>query len=242
MTDLEQYDPAGGTLATISSGQLGHFQEWAKAVAVSALLPEALRGKPADVLITLFHGLDLGLKPMQALQLVHVIKGRPSLSAEGMRALLLRDGHGFRVVECDQDKAVVEGLRRGTNVWVSASFTDAQRRAAKLAGANWDAYREDMLLARATTRLCKRYFPDVIGGLDGVEDLLDRQEPVVRPTLGEVAARREDAVVEGELVDDHAVAASVAAAEAAHTRPAAEPALFGDDLPDPPDEWMGASS
>lgn len=243
--EIANYEPPpSGSMATITGGHLPQFMEWAKAIAVSALLPDALRGKPADVMIAVFHGLDLGLKPMQAINMVDVIKGRPSLSAKGMRALLMRDGHEFRVVTCDMDSCVVQGRRKGTDVWHEAAFTDAQRRAAKLTGANWDAYREDMLLARATTRLCNRYFADVIGGLDGSEDLLDRQEPVTRPTLGEVAAERATPTVEPEVIDAEIVEEenrrSLAEMEAAHhAPPAAETAdLFaGADVEDPPADY-----
>jgi hypothetical protein len=220
MTEIAHYEPqAGGSMPVITGGQLTHFMDWAKVVAVGSTIPDGLRGKPADVFITVMHGLDLGLRPMQALNLVYVVKGRPSLSAEGMRALVQREGHELRIVELTAEKAVVEGRRKDTDTWHRAEFTDAQRRKAKLSGANWDAYPEDMLFARATTRLCKRFFSDVIGGLPSTEEVMDViHTDSQRPSLGQVAADRgtaKDEPVDAEVVDDDAVQRAVMAAEAA---------------------------
>lgn len=234
--DVEKYTPdPSGSLAAITGNQLQPFMEWSKAISHAAILPDALRGKPADVLIVIMHGLDVGLKPTQALQWVYVVKGRPSLSAEGMRALLARDGHEFRVVSCDDTGAVVEGRRNGHEQWHRAEFTQAMKQRAKLSGANWDAYPEDMYLARATTRLCKRYFADVIGGLGAYEDLLDASQTPA-PSLGDVAAAREARqqpndgdVVEGEVVDDAATRAAVLDAEQAFTAPATGTDRFADE-------------
>lgn len=215
MTEIETYDPTRGSMAAITGGHLHEFQEWAKVIAVGSTIPADLRGKPADVFITVMHGLDLGLRPMQALNLVYVVKGRPSLSAEGMRSLILDAGHELEI-DADPTKATIRAKRKGTDRWVEASFTIEQAKKAKLGGANWDSYPEDMLVARATSRLGKRYFPDITNGLASTEELLDGAEVTARPTLAQAAAEREgrnapaaDAngvILEGEIVDDAAEA------------------------------------
>lgn len=211
MTEIETFDPTRGSMAAITGGHLLAFQDWAKVVAVGSTIPDALRGKPADVFVTVMHGLDLGLRPMQALNLVYVVKGRPSLSAEGMRSLILDAGHELQV-EADEKKATVRARRAGTDTWVEASFTIEQAKKAKLGGANWDAYPEDMLVARATSRLAKRYFPDVTNGLASTEELIDGAE-ISKPTLAQAAAAREGkttapaTIIDGEVVDDAAEAA-----------------------------------
>jgi hypothetical protein len=212
MTEIATFDPTRGSMAAITGGHLVEFQEWAKTIAVGSVIPDALRGKPADVFITVMHGLDLGLRPMQALNLVYVVKGRPSLSAEGMRSLILDAGHELEV-EADDKKATVRAKRKGTDRWVEATFTIEQAKKAKLGGANWDSYPEDMLVARATTRLAKRYFGDVTNGLASMEELLDAPDAAPRPTLAQAAAARTGSVdtttgvVEGEVVVDDAAEA-----------------------------------
>lgn len=214
MTEIETFDPTRGSMAAITGGHLIAFQDWAKVIAVGSTIPDALRGKPADVFITVMHGLDLGLRPMQALNLVYVVKGRPSLSAEGIRSLILEAGHEL-VIEADDKKATVRARRKGTDTWVEASFTIEQAKKAKLGGANWDAYPEDMLVARASSRLGKRYFPDVTNGLASTEELIDGAEPIIKPNLAQAAAQREGktatadpngVVIDGEVVDDAAEA------------------------------------
>ena len=62
---------------------LAQLEAFAQKIAPSALLPETLRGKPGDVLITIMTGAELGLSPMQSLRSIHVVKGKAILSAEG---------------------------------------------------------------------------------------------------------------------------------------------------------------
>ena len=45
-----------------------------KGLSGSALLPRALQGKPADVLVVLLTGHELGLSPMQSLRNINVIQ------------------------------------------------------------------------------------------------------------------------------------------------------------------------
>lgn len=220
--DIELYD--GGTQAIIVGGQMVAYQDFAKAVAVSTLLPAEMRGKPADVLVVVLQGLDLGMRPMQAFGLIDVIKGKPCLKAEGKRALVLAAGHGFRVVEWTDDKCVVEGRRRGTDEWQQATFTREQAKKAGLSGDNWTKYPADMLLARATSRLCKAYFADVTNGLATSEEMFDDRPE--RPTLMQIAAERADkpAPSDAELRE----AVTVIEHEAQKARDDAQPTLDGE--------------
>ena len=186
--DVELYD--GGTQPIIQGGQVSAYMEFAKTLAVSNLLPLEMRGKPADVFMAVMQGLDLGFRPMQALALIDVIKGKPCVKAEGKRALILAAGHDLRIPEWTDDKCVIEGRRRGDDEWWQASFTREQATQAKLAGDNWAKYPADMLLARATSRLCKAYFADVTNGLATSEDMYEEGR-AARPSLAQVAAERE---------------------------------------------------
>lgn len=245
-TELVDYDTSTGSMAAITGGHLTHFMEWSKTVAVGSVIPDALRGKPADVFITVMHGLDLGFRPMQSLNLVYVVKGRPSLSGEGMRTLILQAGHELEI-DADDTKATVRAKRKGTDRWVEVTFTIEQAKKAGLSGQNWSAYTEDMLVARASTRLGRRYFPDVTNGLPGLEDLMDVERTAPTLSLAEAAAKRTHAqqpdgeVVDGEVVDDAAEAdrlrQAVLDAEQQFTAPADPPAgvdtVTGEIVEDP---------
>src|SRR5574342_21528 len=80
----------------------------ANTLSKSGLLPEALRNRPADVLVTLITGHQLGLSPMQAVRGLHVINGKAIMSADLMVALVLKQHQVcefFRLVESTNQKA-----------------------------------------------------------------------------------------------------------------------------------------
>lgn len=221
------------SFAVATQENLDPIKQWCQLVATSALVPDALRGKPADVFTIVMFGLDLGFKPTQAMQWVYVVKGRPSLSAEGMRARVLTQGHEFRVVASTGVEAVVEGRRKGAEEWNRAEFTMEQAKRAGLDGDNWRKYPEDMLLARATSRLCKRFFSDVIGGLEAYEDLVDRALTAQAAALADAVAAREAPAVEAAPVPDDEIRAQVLDLEASH---AVEGAVTVEEPPEDPED------
>jgi hypothetical protein len=150
-------------------------------------VPSALRGDPASVLACILTGDELGLGPMQSLRMVHVIEGRPAASAELMRALVNRAGHRIDVVESRQDRVTLAGRRNdtGANAKVTWTIADAQR--AKLTGnPAWTKYPRSMLLARATSELCRALFADIIGGLYTPEETAAIEGRAWEPDLGEL--------------------------------------------------------
>lgn len=76
---------------------LGTAISFAKTIAHSELIPNALRGKPGNVLVVILYGQEIGLSAMQAMQNVHVVEGRPSMSAELWRAKLRDAGHRYYI-------------------------------------------------------------------------------------------------------------------------------------------------
>lgn len=191
---LATYEPTlAGSVDVISAGHVQKFTEFAKTLAVSGMLPDGLRGNPANVFMAIMQGLDLGLRPMQALNLIDVIKGKPGLKPEGMRALIQSAGHEWRDVEVTAEKCVIRARRKGTEYWNEVTYTIEQ---AKTAGdyaknAIYKARPEDMLYARCSVRMAKRHFSDVINGLPSVDDLQELAPEPERPTLAQAAAERE---------------------------------------------------
>src|ERR1700691_188317 len=61
--------------------------KWADMIAKSTLCPVAYRGKAEDVLIAIQYGQELGLKPMQSLQGVCVINGKPTVYGDTLLAV-----------------------------------------------------------------------------------------------------------------------------------------------------------
>lgn len=170
-----------------SESEFKALERQATVLAHSRLVKPALRGKPEDIILVLLYGRDLALPATQALAKIHVVEGVPSISAELMRALVLRAGHRFRVVEQSAKTVTVEGARRETPRERSrVTWTIDEARNAGLTGKdNWSKYPADMLLARATGRLCRAVFPDVLMGVsytpEELEDGLFEEESGTEP-------------------------------------------------------------
>lgn len=146
----------------------------------TSFVPKGLRGKPAETAACILAGREIGIGPMESLQKIHVVDGRPTMSAELMRSLVLRAGHEIRFPTLTDDTVVCEGRRAGSESWTTIKWTmkDAQR--VGLAGKQvWKHYPRQMLAARATAELCRLLFPDALGGVTlTTEEVTDEAAPV----------------------------------------------------------------
>ena len=138
-------------------------------------IPAALRGKPAAIAAAMLYGREIGLEPMQALQSIDVIEGRPAISAEMARALALSAGHEIHVEESTTQRCVVRGRRAGTRDWTTITWTmDDAKRAGLDGRQNWRKHPRRMLQARATSELAHLLFADAVGGMPfTVEEAID---------------------------------------------------------------------
>ena len=150
----------------------------AKLLADSSILPESYRQKPSNLLwaMELADALDVSLA--QAITGITVIQGKPTMSAEMMRALVLRAGHRFTVTEMT-DKAVTVTVAR--KEWpddvqqFTFSMADAQH-AGLAKSATYQKHPKAMLLARATSMACRAVFPDVVSGMGYVPEELGHDD------------------------------------------------------------------
>lgn len=171
MTDLVPYqEPARYTLDLAPDAW-----QLASKVANTEFVPKALRGKPEAVLACILAGAEAGVSPMQALSKIHVVDGRPAMSAELMRALVLRHGHEIWIEDLTNTACTVAGCRSGSARTSRVTWTMDDARTAGLSGKdNWRKYPRSMLQARATAELCRMIFPDVLAGISHtLEELQD---------------------------------------------------------------------
>lgn len=145
-------------------------REAAEILARTSFVPKDMMGKPAEIATAMLKGWELGLDPLDALASIYVVHGRVGFYAEFMRRRMIQAGHVFRVVESTDNRCVVEGTRSDNGETHRAIFTKEQAARAKI---DIQAYPAEKLVARATSRLVKQAFPDVLSGSLIVEDLLD---------------------------------------------------------------------
>lgn len=168
-------------LPVLASNTLEAQMQYANTVAVSDLLPTHYRGKPANVLIALQYADALRIHPVQALNDVIVINGKPSMSANLMSAIVRNAGHRLRVVE-DTDS------QRVTAVLIRCDDPDFQyevvwdARKATVAGlwgksGPWKQYPMQMLRARAISEVCRQGASDALMGVLYVPEELGHVEP-----------------------------------------------------------------
>lgn len=139
--------------------------------------PKGLRGSEPAVAAAMLYGREIGLPPLTSLGGIHVIEGKPGLSAEQMRAMVFAAGHEIEFTESTGATCTIRGRRRGQERWTAVTWTIDMARAAGLGGKHiWKTYPRTQLQARATTELARMIFPDVIHGFRSVEELDDMGE------------------------------------------------------------------
>lgn len=170
----------GLTLST-----LGDALAFGKLVADSHFAPKDFRGKPHDCVLAIQHGAEIGLSPMQSLQSIAVVNGRPSIYGDAAKAICV----GAPVCEFIHEEITGDGdamtatctaKRRGHPQPVVSSFSVADARKAKLWGkaGPWTEYPRRMLQLRARGFALRDAFPDVLRGLITSEEAADYPVPV----------------------------------------------------------------
>lgn len=156
--------------------QLVTFAEMA---AQSDLMPRDYKGKPANIMLAIQMGSELGLAPMQSIQSIAVINGRPGVWGDGMIGLcrqspLCEDIQESIAGEGDAMVATCIAKRRGSSP-VTSRFSVADAKKAGLWGKQgpWQQYPARMLQNRARGFALRDAFPDLLRGLKTVEELRD---------------------------------------------------------------------
>ena len=235
---VQQWDPAtvvaapGRDVIDGWATQVAAIAKLADYIAATPFVPDAYRGHPAAVAAAILTGRELGVGPMASLQQIHVIKGKPSPSAQLMRGLVVRDGHHLRITEMTGTRCTMVGRRAGDSDELPVTWTMDMARAAGLLGnPSWKSYPRAMLLARATGELCRAKFADVIGGMtltaEEAEDTPAAEEDGTTPTTRTVQRSRRRAAAPSS--PDSVTAAPP-------PLPAPEPAIApGPGVPEEPD-------
>lgn len=158
----------------------------ANVVHTAGMAPKSLNTLE-KVMVAILHGLEVGLTPMNALQSIAVINGRPTIWGDGAVGLIRASGllDYMKEYYVDEDKptmkAVCEVKRKGEREPVVTDFSMADAKKAGLLTKEgpWQTYPKRMLKMRARWAL-RDTFSDVLKGLrlrEEEEDLERSQQP-----------------------------------------------------------------
>lgn len=162
-------------LTVIAPRTLDEASKFASTLAAANSLPASLKKSPADIVAIVLAGAELGIPPMASIRSIHLIDGKPVLSADAMAGLCLRNRdvcEYLTLVVSTDAKATYRAKRKGAPEPVEISFTIEQAKIAGLVGkGNWAKYPAAMLRARAMSAIARAVFPDLVGNLYDPDEL-----------------------------------------------------------------------
>jgi len=184
-------------LARIGPGSMAELQTFAVAVAQSKFYGFA---DASQAFVAISAGMDLGLSHAQSARAWHIINGKPTLTADAMRAVCLASQvcEYFEVRAKSDDGCTVATKRRGATAERVVTWTMADAKRAGLGGGNWAKYPRAMLQARATAELAREVYPDLLLGIYTPDEL---ETVEATPTAQPRTVTRDPEPVVAEVVE-----------------------------------------
>jgi hypothetical protein len=178
--------------------------DYARKLSASDLLPKSYQGKPQNVLLAVEYGRSLGLDPITAINMTHVVQGKPTASAQLVNALVRRAGHRLQV-RGDHQTATCRIIRNDDPFVFEVTWTiDRAKNAGLLTNPTWKSYPQAMLKARAITECARDACPEVLAGISYTAEEIGGAVEVVQQQTEqpEVAVTDDGKVIDAELVED----------------------------------------
>lgn len=124
----------------------------------------------AKAVVKIIYGQELGISPAASMSGIHIIQGKPVLSATALAGLIKsrRPAYDYKLLKLDEKFCEIEFFENGESVGKS-NFSMEKAQQAELIGANskninWKKYPENMLFARAISNGARLYCPDIFVG------------------------------------------------------------------------------
>jgi hypothetical protein len=182
--------PAGTGFANTAdaSAAIGTLMQHAQAMeaayqlgsrmANTSLVPQMYQKKPDDATAAILYGAELGLNPIQSLQQIFVVQGKPAIYARTMVALLKTRGYLIETVESTDESVTVRGTDPHTGSIEESTWTyERAKKAGYTSNKKYDTDPQAMLHAKASTEVCRKLAPDVLLGIAHSREELE-MEPI----------------------------------------------------------------
>lgn len=167
----EQRQPA----FSLAPKDLDEALRFAEVLSKSSIVPKDYQGNAGNVLVAMQWGMELGLQPLQAMQNIAVINGRPSIWGDAMLALVRGSGLLEKIDEDISDTVCTCKLKRKGEEAISRSFSleEAKRAGLFEKAGPWKSYPKRMMQMRARAFALRDAFPDVLKGIHIAEESQD---------------------------------------------------------------------
>lgn len=242
-TELQRWAPPGSDLTKFAE-EAGQIHAIARGLAQTSFVPKAMQGRPDEITGAILAGRELGLPPMTALRSYNIIQGTPALEALAMRGLAQAAGIEFELVESTNTRCVMRARPTGRDRWTEVSWTIDDAKAMKLTGKdNWQRMPRQMLIARATSELCRLEAAHVLLGQGySAEELADGEvrdaddnpaTPEPAPRVVQRTAQREP-IKASVAAPEPPLPRAAPVAQSSATRPDVAPASATPGLAEPP--------
>lgn len=166
---------AGKTGFSLTPQSLDEALRFADMLSKSSMVPKDYQGNPANCVIAMQWGMEIGLQPLQAMQNIAVINGLPAIWGDAMLAIV----RGSGLLEYIREKPTETGctctLKRKGEEETVRSYTMEDAKRAGLLGKQgpWQQHPKRMMQMRARAFALRDVFPDVLRGVHIAEEVRD---------------------------------------------------------------------
>ena len=187
--------PSTSSGFSLTPTSLNEAMQLAELMANSEMVPKDYQGKPGNVLVAVQMGAELGLKPVQALQNIAVVNGRPSVWGDGLRALIMSAPDLINIADEFDEKAmkatcIITRNINGNAIVFKGEFSQSDAVSAGLWERNtWKSYPKKMLEWRAFGFAARKAYADRLRGISLAEEAQDI--PVTKSEPKDVSPKAE---------------------------------------------------
>jgi hypothetical protein len=208
---------SGGAIRAIVPQTMEDAYRLGKAIVMSGTNPKGM-DTPEKCMIAIMRGLEVGLSPMQAIDKIAIVNGRPVIWGDGALGLVRGSGLCEFVRETnagsgDARAAKCEVKRKGEPEPITRIFSVADAKKAGLWDKQgpWKQFPDRMLQMRARAFALRDGFADVLGGLYLREEMDDQtpmrdvtppSQPSMRPPSLAKPVEEAEPVNEAEAVEE----------------------------------------
>ncbi len=155
--------------SALSINTVGDLQQVSSILAKSGFFNDSRT--PEQCFVKVMAGKELGIPAFASMTGIHIIKGKPTLSAHLMAALIIGSKrYLYKKIKHDATACILEFFSLMNDKWESLGLTEFTIEDAKSAGLlsneNWKKFPKNMMFARAVSNGFREFCPDLaLGGV-----------------------------------------------------------------------------